>query len=456
MAYSVIRAEEAYLSTWFAKKSRKPLMLRGARQVGKSTLVETFAGKQGLDLAVINLDRHPLLNDVFATKDPAKILPELEVIAGKKLTGGKQLLFLDEIQATPLAIPALRYFFEDMPQLAVIAAGSLLEFTLSEHGFSMPVGRIEYLHMGPLKFTEFLRAMKDDFLLQVMREWHQTEFSVTAHTKLLDRLRQFMFIGGLPEAVASFAQEESFIAVRSIQQSILQTYQDDFSKYAKPARINILHKILQILPRIVGQKVKYTNIDRDLRAADVRLMLDLLVKARLLLPVYHSNASGLPIRAEIDDRVLKLFALDVGVLSYLARIEWPDIAHRDETALVNEGSLAEQFVAQHLAYGSAGAEPPELYYWLREGRSNNAEVDFLTHLRGRVVPIEVKAGQKGTLQSLMEFVHQKNSHVALRFDLNRPSLQDLSVTRAGKNIKTRMLSLPIYMAEFSAEKLAQI
>ena len=446
------RSMENQLAHWFKKSRRKPLIIRGARQVGKSTLVQNFARMQGLRLVEINLEKHPNLNNIFRSKDLDIILPELELLTGKGLRRENTLLFLDEIQSAPEAIAALRYFYEEMPQLPVVAAGSLLEFVLLKHDFSMPVGRVEYLHLGPLTFKEFLLAMEEDMLLSYMEDFRLSQpLPQTAHLKLLQRQRQYLYIGGMPESILVFKESKSLLDTRDIHRSIIQTYQDDFTKYSQGPTLGHVHTVFNAISRVAGDKVKYAKIAREGKAKNIRHAIELLTMARLFLPAFHSNSSGIPIKAGINRKIYKLYFLDIALLNYLNGLEWVHIAALDERSLLNEGVIAEQFIAQHLAYRLEGLEPPDLFYWLREGKTGNAEVDFVTSIGQTIIPIEVKAGKSGSIKSLQQFAIDKKAELACRFDLNSPSMQELSYrTRQKQQVQTadyRLLSLPLYMVE---------
>jgi predicted AAA+ superfamily ATPase len=455
------RSMENQLAHWFKKSRRKPLIIRGARQVGKSTLVQNFARMQGLTLVEINLEKHPNLNNIFRSKDLDIILPELELLTGKGLRRENTLLFLDEIQSAPEAIAALRYFYEEMPQLPVVAAGSLLEFVLLKHDFSMPVGRVEYLHLGPMTFKEFLLAMEEDMLLSYMEDFRLSQpLPQTAHLKLLQRQRQYLYIGGMPESILVFKESKSLLDTRNIHRSIIQTYQDDFTKYSQGPTLGHIHTVFNAISRVAGDKVKYAKIAREDKAKNIRHAIELLTMARLLLPAFHSNSSGIPIKAGINRKIYKLYFLDIGLLNYLNGLEWVHIAALDERSLLNEGVIAEQFIAQHLAYRLEGLEPPDLFYWLREGKTGNAEVDFVTSIGQTIIPIEVKAGKSGSIKSLQQFAIDKKAELACRFDLNPPSIQELSYrTRQKQQVQTadyRLLSLPLYMIETLPFTLLQI
>ncbi|MFH1728870.1 MAG: AAA family ATPase [Pseudomonadota bacterium] len=447
----MIRSLESNLFDWFKKAKRKPMVIRGARQVGKSTLVRNFAKSQNLDLLEINLERNIDLDSMFEGKKTDLILKELEAIC-KKTIGPNSLLFLDEIQATPFALPCLRYFYEDYPNLPIITAGSLLEFTLANHNYSMPVGRIEYLHLNVMSFKEFLQALDEDYLLSVIDNFSfDQSVPSKAHKLLLNKQREYLFTGGMPEAVLIYKETKSFAKCREVHRSIIETYQDDFPKYSKYSQASLVHKIFNSIPQLIGKKVKYSHITKDEPSYKLKLIIDLFIKARLLLPAYHSDCSGIPLKTQANDKIYKLYFLDIGLLNYMLGLDWRAISNIDERKLVNEGMLAEQFIAQHLAYNKLGLEQPELYYWIREGKSLNAEVDFVISCNQNTIPIEVKAGKSGTLKSLQQFILSKKASKAIRFDLNPPSSQEVSHQLRQKEkleaAKFKLISLPCYLIE---------
>lgn len=438
-----------YLLQWLGKKRRKPLILRGARQVGKSTLVRLFADSAGLTLFEVNLERHLFLDDIFKSLDMELIVRELEALVGNPLNLPKVCLFLDEIQATPYALQALRYFYEEYPELPVVAAGSLLEFTLADHPFSMPVGRVEYFHLYPFTFQEFLGVTKPS-LLPYLHTLSPVinELPSAAHQQLLKQLRDYFLVGGLPEAVQAFVEDKSLQEVTAVHRSIVSTYQDDFSKYTRQNDLLLIHKIFNHIPKSLGQKVKYTNISRDDRAAQVRKGISLLTKARICHQVKHSHCTGLPLAAESSETVYKLIFMDIGLVNHICGCDWRTIAALDDRQLVNEGGLAEQFIGQHLIDISGGLDKPSLHYWLREKKSSNAEVDYVIGIKGRVLPVEVKSGTSGSLKSLQQFVYGKDANLAIRFDLNPPSLQHVENTirtaHGNQKVSYSLLSIPLY------------
>ena len=455
------RHQSATLRDWLGSARRKPLVIRGARQVGKSTLVELFSEAAGRDLVTVNLERHADLAAAFARSrqtghDPSALIDLIETVTGRALSN-RGVLFLDEIQAAPEAFASLRYFLEDMPELPLVAAGSLMELMLAEHTFSMPVGRIDYLNLGPMTFTEFLRAIGRDRLADAIEafEWPASDvrpgIDPVIHERLLNSLRLFCFVGGMPEAVKVYAESASLREVSGVHTGIIDTYRDDFPKYAARRDLTRMLRVFNFAARHAGRKVKYSNVSADDRSATIRRDIDLLAMARVIARVTHSHCSGLPLQSETRDSVYKLVFLDVGLMNAVCGLDWQEIAEGTDVELVNGGAVAEQFVGQHLQYLLAARPNRELTYWLREGRSVNAEVDYVAEFGGRIVPIEVKAGRAGVLKSLHQFVAEKGSPLAVRFDANPPALQTVNaeVRRASGAYRARyrLLSLPLYLVE---------
>ena len=441
------REYEVELDTWLGAARRKPLVIRGARQVGKSTLVRQFAARRNLVLFEVNLERQAHLRGPLEKLDPQDVVREIEFLCGKgRMKDQKSLLFLDEIQGIPRALECLRYFFEDMPELPVIAAGSLLEFTLANHSFPMPVGRIEYMHMGPASFEEYLREKGEAQLFELLRNYELDEvFPLSAHLRLLGLLREYLLVGGMPEPAQLFIESGDFSRAFEIQEAIWQTYRDDFSKYAAGGDLARLQRVVDYLPQGVGSKVKYVNIDRESYAKDVRQAVDLLAKAGVILKVAHSHGDGLPLIAQRNEKVFKLYGVDIGLLMRASGIEHLSEQQMMDVRFTNEGKLAEQFVAQQLFFSGNPRQKPELHYWLREGGAGNAEIDFQLAVNGRVVPIEVKSGKSGSLKSMLQYCSDKKRDLSCRFDLNLPSVQDVSSKIGDREAAFELVSLPLYL-----------
>ncbi len=443
------REAEHYLEEWIHLKRRKPLIIRGARQVGKSTLVRNFAEKKGFDLFEINLELFPKIT-AFDSMNIDHILRDLEVLIQQQISPNT-LIFLDEIQKHPIAITALRYFYEKRPEIPVIAAGSLLEIVLEDMEYSMPVGRIEYLYLGPMTFFEFLAALKEETLLETCRSNNVTEISQDMFNRLVERYREFLFIGGMPEAVLTYSETKSGLAARRVHRSIIETYIEDFSKYKKRVNTDHLEMVFNYISTHIGQKIKYSNISREHQSRELKKAFHLLVKAGVILPAYYSSCSGIPLKAGIDTGVVKPYFLDVGLMNYQYGLDWNDFISLKPQQLFNIGVASEQFAAQHLMYGIGQERKPELYYWIREKKSVNAEVDFVITAAGRIWPIEIKSGKSGTLKSLHQFLFQKKLGKAVRFNINKSS--SVMVEASVKNgvmidhISFELLSFPIFLIE---------
>jgi len=298
------RLAEQRLFEWISSKNRKPLIIRGARQVGKSTVIRNFSAQHNKTLHEINLEKNLKLDTVFRKLNIADIIRELELLSNRgRIDGENSVVFLDEIQAVPSAIPALRYFFEERPDIPVVAAGSLLEFTLSREHFSMPVGRIEYLYLGPMSFQEYLMAQNEGQLIDYMQGFSvHTPPSEAAHGRLLTRLREYLLVGGMPEAVRVFTDTGRFEDAFKVHDSIIETYREDFSKYASFQDLIRLQKVFDYVPSTIGEKFKYVNINSMEKSADMRRSADLLARAGIFHHVTHSSCSGLPLQSGAKER----------------------------------------------------------------------------------------------------------------------------------------------------------
>ncbi len=447
------RREIAHLEAWAARRQHKPIVIRGARQVGKTTLVREFARAAGLTLTAVDFERNPELREAFTDRDPVRILALLKLLTGQTAAAGTHLLFLDEVQAAPEALAALRYFHEEMPELHVLAAGSLLEFALAETRFPMPVGRVEYLHLGPMHFEDFLAATGEadlaDFLRGLpLRSVEESAVPAALHRKCLDLLRRYWVVGGLPEAVAAFVAAPGagldFEPVSRVLQSVVATYRDDFGKYGRSR--DRIRMVFDRLPHLVARKFKYVEVSRDHRAAEISAALDHLCMARVAGKVFRTAANGTPLSAEVNERFFKCLHVDVGLLCSALGLDLLEVERQGDPTLVNRGAVAEQFVGQHLLYSEAPYRTPALHYWAREAWNATAEVDYVIALGSRVVPVEVKAGATGSLRSLHQFIREKSTRLALRFNADPPSLlRDCRKLPDGTPVRYDLLSLPLYL-----------
>jgi predicted AAA+ superfamily ATPase len=440
------RSALTYLKDWKNRASRKPLVVRGARQVGKTFLVRQFA-KEFEQLIEIDVERDRDEAAMLTEADPVKILKLLELKRNVSIEAGKCLLFIDEIQAAPSIFAKLRYFYEQLPQLHVVAAGSLLEFALEEHEFSMPVGRIEYMHLGPMTFHEFLVGTRRSMLAEFLAAYVAEEaLPPSIHAECMSLFKTYLAVGGMPESVARYSEEGSVLASERAKESILSTYVDDFRKYGRGVKHHLVEAAFRALPALVGNRLKYNLISRDARAKDVAQALHMLSLARVTYLVRHSSCSGIPLRATINVKLFKPLFLDVGLVSSATGLRMTEIERIDDMTMVNAGGICEQFVGQHLLYGEEAFREPELYFWAREKKTSNAEVDFVITIGRDIVPVEVKAGKTGTLKSLHLFCNEKNTAVALRFNLDVPSIvQSEGTLPTGDRYRYRLLSLPCYL-----------
>jgi predicted AAA+ superfamily ATPase len=394
------------LLAWMADSDRKPLLIRGARQVGKSHLVREFS-RQFDSFMEINFEMDPALDTIFSDSlDPQLIIERLSVYKEMKVIPGKTLLFLDEIQAAPRALIALRYFYEKMPQLHVVAAGSLIEFILEKTG--MPVGRVSSLYLYPLSFKEFLMASgKEKLCLYIDQHAINTPIDAAFIGQLMTCFAQYMIIGGMPEAVRTWLESKDFKRVRSIQTGIVETYKQDFLKYARNQQVHHVEKVFAAVPRLMGRKFVYTHVDETLKGREIRPAIELLEKAQVIHRVRHSSANGTPLESESNDAFFKAIFLDVGlaqaILGLSARDWMLDIHH----TVTNKGAMVEAFAGQELLAYSDAQIRKKLFYWVREKTNAQAEVDYIIEHDGRIIPVEVKSGKSGSLKSLVQFLKEK-------------------------------------------------
>ena len=435
------------LKTWMHRPNRKPLVVRGARQVGKTFLIRQFGKACFNNTIELNFEQTRDLAQLFSSNDPARIIPLLELQTNQTISPGSTLLFLDEIQAKPHVIESLRYFFEQLPALHVIAAGSLLEFALEQNVFSVPVGRIEYLYLGPLQFEEYLAAKGETRLLSYIRAFETTEsIPLPLHDKLQTHVKEYIVVGGMPASIRAYLDSGSLLAVEAEKQSILETFIEDFGKYAGKADPERLRKVFARVPLLVGQRLKYANIDRQDQARNLAHALTLLCRALVLFRVHHTAANGIPLRAEMVDTLYKPLFLDVGLMCSACGLNLLDFETASDLLQINQGSICEQFVGQHLLYSQPSFVKPELFFWMRENRSSNAEVDYLMSRGQHVIPVEVKAGKTGTLKSLQLFLSSKNQTTGVRINSAPPTRHTATYSLPERTSDTfELLSIPFYL-----------
>ena len=378
---------------WQVSKRRKPLIIRGARQVGKTWLVENVLAGRFAHLAKIDLEERQDLHVHFSgSLDPAKILEALEITTGK-IVPGRTLLFLDEIQACPRAIMALRYFYEKRPDLHVVAAGSLLEFAFDE--ISFPVGRIQYLHVHPMTFYEYLLAMGKEPMAELTRK-SQTDVPESIQSAVLAELKTFFFVGGMPECINAYRDTGSLLDAFAVQTEILDSFRDDYAKYRPHMDAACLDAVFHNTACAVGEQIKYARLNDGHTGPTNRKAFDLLCKARIFHKVSACSPAGLPLAATAKGRRFKACMLDIGLLQRLCEVPVEVALTQSDLLAIYRGQLAEQFVAQEILAWQGG----DLFYWARDAKSSRAEVDFLIVRAGEIYPVEVKSGPGGRLKSL--------------------------------------------------------
>lgn len=415
------------LNHWKEHPLRTPLIVRGARQVGKTYAIQAFGNDSFANLITINFEANPNFCTCFESMDPRAIVNEIELLSRQKIVAGKTLLFLDEIQQCPKALQSLRYFKEIMPELHVIAAGSLLEFTIRDENFSFPVGRVQFAKLYPLSFEEYLDAVGETLLKESLYSFTvSSPPPLSIHTRLLELIEQYFIVGGMPAAILAFIKTHSYLEVKYTQKALWDAFESDFGKYAKQSQHRYLRKIFQEAPRLLGEHIKYSRIDPELPnpARDMKQAIELLRLSGLLHPVNASSAGQLPLVAGIKESIFKLLFLDIGLVEQVMTTQSQDAGSMT-------GPLAEQFVGQELIATSDPLLDMRLFFWSREKAS--AEVDYLFAHQGIVYPVEVKAGKSGKLKSLHLFVKEKNAPFGIK--ISQDALQwDGSV-----------LSVPFYL-----------
>lgn len=443
----MIRFFTEYLIEWKNRTHRKPMIVRGARQVGKTFTIEEFGNENFDETITINFEETPDLKHFFQTNDTEQIIRNLEIYFGKQIISFKTLLFLDEIQTCPEAIVSLRYFYEKIPDLHIIAAGSLLDHTLNDLQYSMPVGRVEFAYMYPLNFYEFLFALNEESLVVFLKNYTiRQEIPLPIHNKLLKYVRLYFFVGGMPEAVKIYSETKSLLNIERIHESIIKSFEFDFSKYGTRSQQNIMVKLLKYLPKTIGRKFKYTNFDDSVRSNAIKKALNLLNMSRIIHSVYNTKATGIPLENDASEKVFKTLFLDIGLVNHILKLRLIDL---ESQIMNNEGSLAEQFVGQELLCLDSYFTESNIYYWMREKRNSEAEIDYLTQTGNRIVPIEVKAGKTGTLKSLQVFVAEKKLDKAIRFNADLPSITQIETSikfeKDMKMVNFQLISLPFYL-----------
>lgn len=410
------------LELWHQSTDHKPLLIRGARQVGKSTAVRQL-GKTFKYYIELNLEKQPGLHQLFFENiDVKRTCQLLSVSTGIPIIPGETLLFIDEIQECPNAIKALRYFREDYPDLHVIAAGSLLEFALEELP-SFAVGRIRSFYLYPFSFDDFLSAQGLDTLVEFKSKSVRDGQALPEpiYNQLKDQLRTFYLVGGMPEAVSKWIDSQSFLDCQRVHNDILDTYQQDFAKYKKRVSPVLLRQVLRSVALQAGKKFVFAQVSRDIPAASVKEALHLLALAGLITPVKHTVANGLPLGAEENEKYIKYLFLDLGLMQTMLSLPASDILLASDVDFVNKGAASEMFAGLELLKYSDCFVKAEMFYWQNTDKGTSGEIDYLTVIDGHIIPVEVKAGTQGKMQSLYNFMANRHSAYGIRTSLENVS-----------------------------------
>lgn len=420
------RLIDFHLDRWKTDPFRKPLLLRGARQVGKTYAVRRL-GSQFASFVEVNFERLEGAASIFE-KDliPERLILSLSLLLGVPIIPGETLLFFDEVQEMPRAILALRYFYEEMPSLHIVAAGSLLEFAIARGG--IPVGRISMLYMYPLSFLEYLVAIGERLIAkEILGHPIGISMEEVIHRKILNLLGEYLSIGGMPEAVARWVQTKDPTSALHVLQQIAATYRQDFEKYARKTQVKHLEQLFRQIPHLVGGEFSYREIHGEYRKRELAPALDLLERANIIHSIRHCSGQGIPIGAEVNFSIFKVIYLDIGLCQAILGSDISIWFLRPLEGFENRGEIAEGFIGQEFVCYASPDSKAEIYFWKRQEKNSTAEIDYLIQRGEQLVPIEVKSGHGSTLRSLHLFLrtHPKST-LAIRFSsLNYSVMNEL-------------------------------
>ena len=405
---------EDELIRWKNDNERQPLLIRGARQVGKSSVVRNFSS-QFKSYVEVNFEQDSEVKSIFeGNLRPKVICEKLSILYETPIIAGETLLFFDEIQSCLPAISSLRFFYEQYPALHLIAAGSLLEFALAELP-SYGVGRVSSLFLYPFSYGELLRASNSELLRKSIAEASpQKPLSEAIHKKALELYKQFLVLGGMPKVISSYFSGGDLLSCQRVLDGLISAYDDDFSKYKKRASPSLIRMVFKSVVEQNGQKFVYNKALPDVNHLQVKDALELLTMAGLILPITHSAANGIPLGAEINPKMRKFIVFDSGIFQRILGLKLSEVLLRNDFESINKGALAELNVGLELIKSASCYQRQNLYYWHREAKSSNAEVDYLIQVDSLILPIEVKAGTKGSMQSLKVFMDLKKSEKGIR------------------------------------------
>jgi predicted AAA+ superfamily ATPase len=433
------------LIEWKNKSNRKPLILRGARQVGKTTLVKEFAKTYTYQL-YLNLEKKED-SQFFEQTDNVKIIVEALFISNNLQASAihNTLLFIDEIQEQPKAIQALRYFYEELPELHVIAAGSLLEFALKDIK-SFPVGRVEFLYLFPFNFIEYLEAIKHKTALEQLKS---IPIKPVAHITLLNLFNQYAIIGGMPEVVKSYVQDGSITNLASIYESIWSSYASDSEKYTTSTTAkNVMKHVMATAAYTIDERIKFQNFGRsNFQSREVGEALRNLHQAKIIQLIYPTTVVEVPIIPDFK-KAPRLQFLDTGILNYILGISAQMIVLKDLSQSYKGAVIPHIITQEILSIQSKKSDLP--HFWVREKKQSSSEVDLVYAIDGKVIPIEIKSGSTGSLKSLHQFVERTNHPYAVRIYAGE---FEVITTKTPNGIPYLLMNLPYYLGSMLPEYL---
>lgn len=419
------------LKKWKDSKYRKPLILTGARQTGKTYIIKDFGNSEYEDIAYFNFDHDKALSNLFInTKEPKRIIEQLIFIHGKAINPGKTLIFFDEIQECPNALNSLKYFEEEANEYHVIAAGSLLGIRLSQTSF--PVGKVDFLHLYPMSFSEFLIALGDENLVEYMKSIKSIEKIPEIYFNLLsEKLKAYFIIGGMPEIVNSWVQDKDIERVNILQKNILKAYEDDFSKHVSTSESNKMSIIWNSVPSQLSKdnkKFLYQCVKEGARAREYEDALNWIVNANLLQKIYNTKKLAHPLNSYIDLSAFKIYMGDIGLLRKMSNLDSIIIKNGDKLFEEFKGSLTENYILNVLV---SVFDYLPCYYTF-----NNYEIDYVIEYKNEIIPIEIKSGKSTNNKSLTKYNELYHPNYMIRFSMNNLTKDD------------NIINVPLFMAEY--------
>ncbi len=434
---------EKALIEWKGKSHRKPLVIRGARQTGKTTLIREFR-RQFEKFVELNLEKDALRRIFSEVKDASDVIQSIEGVMNQRIVPGETLLFIDEIQNSVAAIKTLRYFYEEIPALHVIAAGSLLEVRMKDEGWSFPVGRVEFLYLYPATFEEFLGALGEEILLESIRRQRIDEpLPGPLRERIMNLLSLYMAVGGMPEAVSRYAETKSISEVKDVHDALVSSFHEDFGKYSKRSELEYLKLVWEKVPFQIGTRITYSRLsEQQARSKDVSNAFSILHEAMLVERIWPTTRTTVPLIKKPKSAPKALY-LDIGLCTHAIGVTREQIQKRLMDPLFG-GGLAETFVGQEImAMDACHRITP--YFWIREEKDTTSELDYLLQNGEKLVPIEVKSQSHGALKSLHQYLARSNTDIGVRAYSGELKLEKHSVTLPdGKELRYRLLSVPLY------------